>query len=452
MSLSRVESRNRERENERKFKGKKRRLRMLFAICIIIGVVVVAVVGKGEAVLMKAKEQLAEISWFQSPSDKLNKGKEDLHSSKVEAVDEVGENNGAASQMEAEPPIDQLPPMDSDGAGTEIDELGQSELNEEQPPLDEAAAISLSFVGDLLLGEYIQPWLTEQGYDYPFDKSRFHLSSAHITAGNLEMPITTRGTPAEKTYVFKGDPAALEGLVNSGIDVVSLANNHTLDQGFEGLEDTIEHLNNAGIDHVGAGNDEIEAYAPHYIEKNGVKVAFLGASHVLPVVEWKATKYQAGLAEAYVTDRIIAAIEEADRQADIVVVLVHWGKEREQTPTSSQVSLGHDFIDAGADIVVGSHPHVLQGFEQYKGKWIAYSLGNFVFSSYPQGAQAETGVLNAECSKEAKCELSFSPMKVINAQPTPVEEETAKQMLATLEGVSLGGIIIGENGKIESPQ
>jgi len=447
MSLSRVNTRNKGKEQERRKRIKKVRLSIFLASCMIIGIIVVAVVGKGELIMTKVKDQFSGITLFQSPSDKLNKGKLEIHND-TEVDLPSDDDEGVALHIDEE--IENSHPPEIIDEDAEKNELEQSNEQEESIA-DDDALISLAFVGDLLLGEYIQTWLTERGYDYPFDQARFHLSSAHITAGNLEMPITKRGTPADKTYVFKGDPAALEGLVNSGIDLVSLANNHTLDQGIEGLTDTIEHLDNAGIHHVGAGNDELEAYAPHYIEKNGIKVAYLAASHVLPVVEWKATKYQAGLAEAYATERIIAAIEDAKRNADIVVVLVHWGKERESSPIKSQVTLGHAFIDAGADIVVGSHPHVLQGFEQYNGKWIAYSLGNFVFSSYPVGKQAETGVLNAECSKDAHCEISFSPMKIINAQPTPLEGEEAKKLLSSLEEVSLGNLTIHEDGRITSP-
>jgi poly-gamma-glutamate capsule biosynthesis protein CapA/YwtB (metallophosphatase superfamily) len=144
---------------------------------------------------------------------------------------------------------------------------------------------------------------------------------------------------------------------------------------------------------------------------------------VVPFSSWKADKNVPGLAETYDTRRATEAIAKAKKEADIVVVMVHWGKERVDQPEPYQKDFGKQYIDAGADLVIGSHPHVLQGFEMYKGKWIAYSLGNFIFTSYPKETAGETGVLDAICSKNGDCEMTFHPMFTVNAQPTPLEGE-----------------------------
>src|SRR5690606_17358414 len=156
---------------------------------------------------------------------------------------------------------------------------------------------------------------------------------------------------------------------------------------------------------------------------------------------WKATKDSPGMAEAYDITRAIAAIEEADRQADVVVVMVHWGTEYTDRPEPNQVKKGRQFIDAGADLVIGSHPHVLQGFEAYNGRWIAYSLGNFVFSGTKSPLSAETGILTATCRKDGECSLQFQPMLAKSAQPAPMEEAAAQALLAKLEAVSTAAVI-----------
>jgi poly-gamma-glutamate synthesis protein (capsule biosynthesis protein) len=166
----------------------------------------------------------------------------------------------------------------------------------------------------------------------------------------------------------------------------------------------------------------------------------------VPVVAWKADRNHPGVAEAYSPDRAVASIKEAKKNADIVVVMVHWGKERESMPVPHQKDLAYRFVDAGADLVIGSHPHVLQGFESYKNKWIAYSLGNFVFSSTTVQA-SETGVLNAECSKDGSCSLKFNPMFATSSQPAPMEDAEGKALLKRLSSLSFGAIV-KEDGTI----
>jgi poly-gamma-glutamate synthesis protein (capsule biosynthesis protein) len=326
---------------------------------------------------------------------------------------------------------------------------------EEETPSPEASAgseadgdtVTLALVGDILPAARVLELMKINGYDYPFRKAKPLLEAADITAGNLEAPITKRGTPAEdKQYVFRGSSDALPALKEAGFDFLSLANNHTLDYGWEGLSDTMDALRDAGLKHAGSGNDDKEAFEPAYIESKGLTVAFVSVTRVVPVVAWKADRNHPGVAEAYSPDRAVASIKEAKKNADIVVVMVHWGKERESMPVPHQKDLAYRFVDAGADLVIGSHPHVLQGFESYKNKWIAYSLGNFVFSSTTVQA-SETGVLNAECSKDGSCSLKFNPMFATSSQPAPMEDAEGKALLKRLSSLSFGAIV-KEDGTI----
>lgn len=443
MSLSRMETKKREQQTKVQNKKTKRRLWLVNTTLLAIIIIVVAIFYRGEDLWHTAKEQVGKLSMFNDTPKKNELDgsavtKEEIKPNEPLVTDEQIDDNGTDDGTIA---ID-------DNVVTEEPPIVEEE---ELTPIEQASTtVNLAFVGDILQGEYINSWLQQEGYSYPFQKALFHLSSADITAGNLEMPITTRGTADdEKTFVFKGAPEGLQGLVDAGIDVVSLANNHTLDYGVEGMLDTITHLDEYGIKHVGAGNNDAEAYSPVIQEVNGIKVAYIGVSRVLPYTTWKANKYTAGLAEAYDTaSRALQAIEEAEKLADITIVMIHWGIERNNKPENYQLQLARNFIDAGADMIVGSHPHVLQGFEQYNGKWIAYSLGNFVFASHPKGKQAESGVLGATCKITAECEMTFYPMKIVNAQPTPVKDEEAKEMLQFLEDVSLNGVEIDDRGKL----
>ncbi|WP_127532516.1 CapA family protein [Paenibacillus kobensis] len=326
----------------------------------------------------------------------------------------------------------------SPGTGEEPEGDKESSSSDDQSA-SSGDTVKLAFVGDIMLGSTVETTMRSKGLEYPFSGAVDYLALADLTAGNLENPITTRGTPAQnKQYVFKGAPDLLPPLKDAGFDVVSVANNHTLDQGAEGLLDTIKHLDEAGVPSVGGGNDDTEAYAPVILEANGIKVAYLGISRVLPVTEWKADKNHPGVAEGYDPKRAVAAIEKAKEQADLVVVMVHWGVERAENPVDEQTNLGKQMIDAGADLIIGSHPHVLQGFEQYKGKWIAYSLGNFIFNVTATPRTKDTGVLDAVCTKSGECKLAFHPMVADQSRPAPAEPDKATEIIDYLSRISIG--------------
>ncbi|MFF2481551.1 CapA family protein [Paenibacillus sp. NPDC058071] len=340
------------------------------------------------------------------------------------------------------------PAEGSEGATDDGGSTGSTGKGTTDGGYDDSEKVRLSFVGDILLGASVGELLQKNGYDFPYAESKLYLSEPDVMAGNLEYPVTHRGVPAEdKTFVFKGTPEALPALKNAGFDVLSLANNHTLDQGVEGLLDTMGHLDEAGIAHMGAGNNDKEAYKPVIREVRGVKIAYIGLSRVVPKVSWKADKNNPGVAETYDVTRAIAAIKDAKERADIVAVMVHWGVEKADKPEKYQRDDARAYIDAGADLVIGSHPHVLQGFETYKGKWIAYSLGNFIFSVYPKGRSGDTGVLDAVCTPKGDCELQFHPMYADMAQPKPMAADKGAELLKQLTQLSFG-VKLGSDGKL----
>jgi len=312
--------------------------------------------------------------------------------------------------------------------------------------------IHLSFVGDVIMSGNVEKMLIEKGYDYPYTEVTKWFTEDDITIANLETPVTTRGTPPEnKEFIYKSPPAALPALKKAGIDVVNLANNHSMDQGVEGLLDTFTHLDENEIAYVGAGKDMERAYAPVIIEKNGIRVAFLGFSRVIPEVSWYAGKNKPGVAATYDPALAVKAIQEARSQADLVIVIPHWGEERKDDPLANQMELARAYIDAGADLVVGGHPHVLQGFETYKDKWIAYSLGNFVFTRSTEPRTWESMILQASCTKSGDCALKAIPVHAELARAVPMNETDGSILLKRLESISINARIHSDGSVSAKP-
>jgi hypothetical protein len=297
--------------------------------------------------------------------------------------------------------------------------------------------IQMAFVGDILLASGVEDLMKQNGFDYPYKDVKDFLQQPDLTIGNLETPVTDRGEILKKEYNYRSPPLALPALKEAGVDLVNLANNHVMDYGTEGLLDTMDHLDKTGILRVGVGRDATEAFEPVIIEKNGMKIAFLGFSHIVPDVSWKAGVKHPGVADTYDYKAPILAIEKVRAQADLVVVITHWGVERSDTPVPYQTDLAHRYIDAGADLVIGSHPHVLQGIEAYKGKWIAYSLGNFIFTTNSVKETLETFVLNAACSKDRVCKLSVIPIFTKYAKPERMSAEQGQALLDRISAVSI---------------
>ena len=218
--------------------------------------------------------------------------------------------------------------------------------------------------------------------EYPWANVRKIFETGSIRVGNLEVPLSNRGSKyTEKTWILRADPRTVQALVKAKFQVVTLANNHIMDFGPVALGDTIATLDTAGIAHAGAGMNLEEARRPALVTApDGTRFAFLSYSLVFPDLFWAkknrpGTPY--GLPELFIAD-----IKQAKTFADHVVVSFHWSEELRFYPKPYQKAYAHQCIDAGADIVLGHHPHVLQGLEVYKGGLIAYSLGNFAFGTF----------------------------------------------------------------------
>lgn len=318
-----------------------------------------------------------------------------------------------------------------------------SQEKQPNPPAEQtsegkqAASVNLTFVGDVILTGHVETRLKENGYDFPYAHVHPYFQQDDFTVANLETPVTKNGTPApNKEFVYKSPPEAIPAMKEAGIDLVNLANNHSMDQGESGLLDTFQVLEDNGLEYVGAGPDAKRAYAPVYVERNGIRMAFFGFSRVVPNVSWYAGKNKPGIAVSYDPAKAVEAIQQARGQADLVIVIAHWGKEREDYPVDHQMELSRAYINAGADLVIGGHPHVLQGFEQYNEKWIAYSLGNFIFTRSHDPKTWETMVLQASCTKTGDCQLKMLPHHAELGQAVPMNEENSQALRQRIESLS----------------
>lgn len=244
-------------------------------------------------------------------------------------------------------------------------------------PQDE---ITIAAVGDLMLGNRTGPFLREFGPDYPFVDVKSVLGKADIIVGNLECPLSSRGKAVEnKKFTLRAEPFAAKTLKEGGFRVVTLANNHMMDFGPLALQDTLATLDENNILYTGAGMDLDDARSPAFLKIKGKTVAFLAYSLTFPL-EFFASPKRPGTAPGY-AEFVKTDIEKVRPVADLVVVSFHWGAELLTAAKDYQIALGRQAIDWGADVVLGAHPHVLQELELYKGRFIAYSLGNFIFGS-----------------------------------------------------------------------
>ena len=221
--------------------------------------------------------------------------------------------------------------------------------------------------------------------DRPLAEVAGILQSADLTIGNLECALGDTGEPQPKAYTFQAPPNAAQALANAGFDILSLANNHALDYGTESLTQALSLLAAEQIVPIGAGENATTAHAPHIVTINDVRLAFLAYVHVpqewqgFDTETWTATPTNAGIAWGH-PDDISADVTLARQQADVVIVMLHSGFEYVKEPSPPQVAAAHAALQAGAQLVIGHHAHILQGFEfGNNGATIAYGLGNFGF-------------------------------------------------------------------------
>jgi poly-gamma-glutamate synthesis protein (capsule biosynthesis protein) len=304
-----------------------------------------------------------------------------------------------------------------------------------------------------MLSSWLIPILAEQGADYPFVATRKYLASGDLCIANLEAPFTEGGTPFQKKYNFKVPPPYVTGLKTAGIDIVNLANNHTMDYGAHGLRRTIETLDSAGIGYCGAGDNIATASQPFVATVRGKKIAFFGYSMTYPL-EFATQGDSAGT--VYPEPELLKrSLNLWNDRVDLTVVSFHWGAEKYQTPKEYQLEFARLAIDNGADLILGHHSHVLQGLELYRNRLIAYSLGNYAFASYSEDAR-DSIILKVLLSADGLMYARCFPINVYNQevefQPRALDGMRGSEVIQKLQSLSMplngGRQIIADSGLI----
>lgn len=313
---------------------------------------------------------------------------------------------------------------------TQEEILPPGELVTEEPEDNETVLV---FAGDVYISRHVEANYDREGIDSVLSQGlQAEMQQADLCMVNEEFPFGTVGTPMEdKQYTFQVNPFYVSLFEDMGVDIVSLANNHVLDYGTDCLKETFETLEQTGIAYAGAGNTREEASALKTYDFNGETYGILAASRVIPVPEWNIENRQPGVFTTYDETALVEAIKKAKESCDYVIVYVHWGVEHTTELTDHQTYLAHAYVDAGADLVLGSHSHCLQGIENYNGSLIFYSLGNYVFNQNIE----KTMLVKLESGKGER-RISLVPAYAAGAKT--MEYEDRQEFFSYLEGLSSG--------------
>ncbi len=279
-------------------------------------------------------------------------------------------------------------------------------------PTPTPAPITLAFTGDVMFGRTVNSHMlsTAANDPYPFTYTADFLRGFDLTIGNLECVISKLGTPVPKSYNFRGDARAYDRLLNAGFDLVSVANNHSGDYGKDAFLDEFTTLPTRGLTPIGGGHNKQQAHTPIFKTVRDTTIAFLAYDEIDPF-SFAATDTTPG--HAWLTaDALRNDIALARTQADFVIPFVHWGVEYHTDFTAHQRQLAQTAIDAGADLVVGAHPHVIEPYEMYKGKLIVYSLGNFVFDNMLEEVVRRGNILALTIQKQQLLSWKLVPTRI----------------------------------------
>ena len=313
--------------------------------------------------------------------------------------------------------------------------------------------IKIGFVGDMYLGDdvysrYVSSGNNVNGFlsDYLVDEFK----NMDIMVANHEYVATNETQrDTKQLYNFKA-PMEREFLWNElGVNVVSLANNHAMDFGLQSMYDTISSLDDENILHAGAGENLDAAKKPVIIEQNGKRIGIIAATRFIVDASWYATENSPGIMTTYDTTRYFDIVKDEitelkiNENCDFVIVYVHFGKEKSNSILDNQKTIAHGYIDAGADLVMGSHAHCLQGIEIYNGVPIYYNLGNFLFSSY----KVDTMMVEISVNEDNTCSTKIIPCISQKYRTEEARDDDVQRILNYIEDISIN-ISIDEEGNV----
>ena len=346
-----------------------------------------------------------------------------------------------------EEPVAEAPEPEPEEPAEERPEPEPEEPAEErpEPEPEEPGSALLAFAGDVMFSDPFLASYDKSGIAAIADSEMLErMQNADLFVINEEFPFSLRGEAMEdKQFTFRADPKYVEIFQELGVDIATVANNHALDFGRDAFLDTLDTLKSAGITCIGGGYHLSEASAPAVQTIKGQTFAIFGATRVSPSATWYASDSQAGLFQTYDSTLLNQKIAEAHTEYDHVIVFVHWGIEKNETPEEYQRSLAKGYIDAGADLVVGCHPHVLQGFEYYNGVPIVYSLGNYLFGN----RDGDTVLLEASYDSEGAPSIQLVPCKRVGSVLSRIQHPEA--LFQHLTELSFG-VTVAEDGTLQS--
>lgn len=320
-------------------------------------------------------------------------------------------------------------------------------LSSDEPPLTIVAG------GDTMLASWAEEPIRLHGYSYPYVHVKPVLDNADIVFTNLEAPFGQTGEAFDKQFTFQVKPDLVNVLLAGGINLVSLGNNHIMDFGPSSLKETMDILKSNQIHYAGAGLNLKEAREAARMEFRNKKVALLSYSLTFPQ-EFYATDSTAGTCFPW-EEFVFSDVRNLKSEGNLVIISCHWGTELRENPKDYQIAFAHRLIDAGADLILGHHPHVIQGLEFYRGKLIAYSLGNFVFGSFSESVK-ESMLLRIKVNADDLQQVQVVPINVYNKevefQPIPLQGDQRSAFLSRLTRMSAElnseGFVITDDGTV----
>ena len=346
-----------------------------------------------------------------------------------------------------EEPVAEAPEPEPEEPDEERPEPEPEEPDEErpEPEPEEPGSVLLAFAGDVMFSDPFLASYDKSGISAIADSEMLErMQNADLFVINEEFPFSLRGEAMEdKQFTFRADPKYVKIFQELGVDIATVANNHALDFGRDAFLDTLDTLKSAGITSIGGGYHLSEASAPAVQTIKGQTFAIFGATRVSPSATWYASDSQPGLFQTYDATLLNQKIAEAHTEYDHVIVFAHWGIEKNETPEDYQRSLAKGYIDAGADLVVGCHPHVLQGFEYYNGVPIVYSLGNYLFGN----RDGDTVLLEASYDNKGAPSIQLVPCKRVGSVLSRIQHPEA--LFQHLTELSFG-VTVAEDGTLQS--
>jgi hypothetical protein len=290
----------------------------------------------------------------------------------------------------------------------------------ESPPEPDAEprSFTMAVVGDVMLDRGVWRLIQANGFASILEKVRDDLRAADIAFANLECPLATSGPHAPMDCIFRADPRAVEVLLDGGFDVVSVANNHSLDAGVSGLMSTLDYLDGAGVAYCGAARVREESWEPRLFEVNDVMLGFVACTDL-------SFQHGSWCRVDDATTEFAERIAAAKQRCELLIVSIHWGNEYQNVPTERQRTVARAAVEAGADLVIGHHPHTLQGIGQHRGAPILYSAGNFVFDQR-EGERMESAIFHLTWTEGEGWRIRAVPVWIPRSRMGPIYPDESR--------------------------